>query len=247
MQINDSVEIPKGNTQKGVNKTVLGMLKNYYRSFEASGEIKHLDVPCGEGHLSRCLIQTFPSLKVTGVDPFSKLKGETQFEHHPVAAHQYLRLQKPELFQSVTCVSGVMCFDGVEELFSEIHRVLKPGGLFVITNDNVLTVRDRLNFIFFGRLKRFKLFYDTFEGNWNVVLPQGLMMHFERQKFTQMDVKYTAYYTEDFLLIPIALLIYPFFFLNILKSKSPWTLKQKLKLFPFQSLISRHYVIQGIK
>jgi len=245
VRINENIQIPKGNTQKGANQTVIDFSKLYLKD-NLKSSLNWLDIPCGEGEFGKTVKSVFPDVVVHGVDPFAVNKHPLD-QFHQLKAHDYLRTCAPETYDVVTCISGVMCFDGVEELFQQIHRVLKPGGLFIVTNDNVMTMRDRLSFLFFGRLKRFKIVYETFEGNWNVVLPQGLMMHFERQNFLQPRIQYTAFYFEDWLLLPLALFVYPFFLFGILRSKSKWSMSKKINLFPLTSLLARHYVMAARK
>ena len=158
-----------------------------------------------------------------------------------------LSQQLPESVDIITCISGVMCFDGLPTLFSSFFSALKKDGMLVITNDNIMTVRDRLNFLLFGHFKRFKLLYATNEGNWNVVLPQALVSLLKRNGFHKWDVKYTAIYYEDFFFLPLALIIYPLFLINLILTKSDLSQKERLVLFPFRMLISRHYVVTAEK
>jgi hypothetical protein len=110
-----------------------------------------------------------------------------------------------------------------------------------------LTVRDRLNFLFFGNFKRFKLLYAKNEGNWNLVLPQAVFMFFQRHHFRNIKVKYTAMYFEDLLFLPFGILIYPIFLAQLLLKKGDLSRKDRLQLFPFSAFYCRHYVISAKK
>jgi ubiquinone/menaquinone biosynthesis C-methylase UbiE len=235
--------VPKGNTQVGVNSQV-------YRLLCSAIDLKNsqvlIDVPCGEGQFAEFLKSTFPNLQVIGIDPFANASAK-KIQFHKQKAHDFFLKNSPQNIDAITCISGVMCFDGAETLISSFHQALKANGFLAVTNDNVLTVRDRLSFLFFGRLKRFKLFYSVNEGNWNVLLPQAIFMLFERQGFKNISIKTTSVYAEDWIFLPLAFLLYPFMFLAILFSKSSRPLSERLKMFPFSLLLARHYVVSAVK
>ncbi len=241
MSIINSVSVPKGNTQKGVNQQVYQVLSE---TVDLAKPLLMIDVPCGDGIYAEFIKKSHPNVKMVGVDFFTEANGKN-FEFFKSSAHDYFRNQKPIDVDVITCISGVMCFDGVVELFQLFHQAIKPGGLLIVTNDNVMTIRDRLSFAFFGQFKRFKLFYEKTEGNWNLILPQALIMLFDRHEFQNVEVKYTSIYTEDYLFLPAAILIYPIFLVYLLTRKSALSRRRRWELFPFQSLLARHYVISG--
>ncbi len=233
--------IPRGSTQKNVNKVVFDSI---------SGKLDQarllIDAPCGSGEFAHFLGENFSGLKVIGVDLFTDPKNK-KFEFQKAGAHEVISRQAPESVDIVTCISGVMCFDGVPQLIAAAYKALKANGVLVITNDNIMSVRDRLNFLFFGHFKRFKLLYAKNEGNWNVVLPQALVSQLQSHGFRKWQMKYTAIYNEDFFFLPLAFVIYPVFLLNLLLRKSDFSVSERLALFPFRMLISRHYVITAEK
>ncbi len=238
-----SILIPKGNTQKGVNHQVYQFLQE---SLDLKRPLKMIDVPCGDGTFATFIKNNHPQVQMIGIDFFADV-GQPNFEFHQLSAHDYFRDHKPAQVDALTCISGIMCFDGIVDLFQAFHKSLKSGGVLVVTNDNVMTVRDRLSFLFFGQFKRFKLFYDINEGNWNLVLPQALRMLLARHEFKNIKIKYTSIYTEDYLFLPLAILIYPLFFIYLMTRKSSISRSERRKLFPFQALLARHYVIFGEK
>lgn len=236
--------IPRGSTQKNVNQVV-------YNSIAAKLENNTqaqvmVDAPCGAGEFAQYLGGNFPSLKVIGVDLFTEASGKN-FEFHKSSAHGFFRQQQPASVDIITCISGIMCFDGISELVSLFYSALKKNGILVITNDNIMSVRDRLNFLFFGHFKRFKLLYAKNEGNWNVILPQAIISQLQKNGFQKWNVRYTSIYNEDFFFLPLALLIYPVFLSYLLLAKSEMSVAERFKLFPFRMLISRHYVITAEK
>ena len=115
----------------------------------------------------------------------------------------------------------------------------------VVTNDNFMTLRDRISFLFFGRFKRFKLCNEVGEGNWNMVSPQAIVMLLQRQGFRDLQIEYTSVYIEDYFLIPLAFLFYPIFLAYLILHKSTMPISKRQKLFPFKSMIARHYIVSA--
>jgi hypothetical protein len=240
-----SDEVPRGNTQKGVNFEVFRAISQFVGKF--NGRILNLlDIPSGQGEFSQFLKKSFRNLNITCVDQFADIQS-TQITFVKQDAHAFLSSSQPLQYDIVQCISGIMCFDGTSQLVDKLATRMAPGSLLIITNDNVLTVRDRLNFLFFGHFKRFALLYKTNEANWNVILPQGLWMLLQRNQYRDISVRYCALYAEDFLFLPVALIIYPLFALNLFLKTSTLTMKERFNLFPFSSLFCRHYVVTAIK
>jgi SAM-dependent methyltransferase len=247
-------KVPKGNTQKSVNALVFSLLNRFFPNRSLKSLI---DVPCGEGEFLNFISTEFPTAQLVGIDRFASggvRQGETPaskdgntFTFFKQNAQAYFAEQNPKEVEAITCISGVMCFDGIHDLFQQFHHALTPGGHAIVTNDNIMTMRDRVNFLFFGHFKRFKLFYDRNEGNWNIMTPQALIMLFERYDFVNINIKYTSIYWEDIAWLPLALIFYPFFLLKVLFAKGPSSFKSRLALYPFRSLLARHYVIWAQK
>lgn len=235
------MDIERGNTQDGVNVEVIDRLRD-----RAGSEFALLDVPSGRGSFLRAVRGLFPKAHVLGVDLFEEPFPDVRefFVRGSSADWSFAAGKK---FDVITCISGVMCFDNVSDFFKQASAHLNPGGQLVVTNDNVLTVRDRLSFLFFGRVKRFRKIYRETEGNWNILLIQALWKLYRQNGLEIESVRFTSRRLEDHLLWPLALLIYPFEFLYLCALKSEMPLRERLRLFPPSALISRHYVMVGIK
>ncbi|MEO8167946.1 MAG: class I SAM-dependent methyltransferase [bacterium] len=235
----DMKTVPGSNTQKNVNRDIMRLLQR----FTDLASLKTvLDIPCGEGEWAHFLKSRFPHLRILGVDKFAKVKFD-DFEFHQMDIHDFFQTVKPANVDLISSISGVMCFDGIESLFAHFRSSLTTGGHLVVTNDNIMTVRDRLSFLFFGYFRRFRLLFSPSEGNWNVVLPQALVMFLQRNGFQIEAIKYTSIYFEDYLLLPVALLIYPFLAFNLVRYRSEIPLKVRFQIFPFKMLLARHYVM----
>lgn len=234
--------IEKGNTQIGVNKCVISLIQ---ARFSQEKKFKLLDIPCGSGEFLRSFKKIYSNVQVQGQDLFAEPVNEIKPYFLKGDAKDFSKVDRP--FDIITSISGVMVFDDITGLFQNASENLNPEGYFIVTNDNILTIRDRFSFLFFGRLKRFKLLYSKDEGNWNVILIQALWKLFMQNNFKLEDVKYTSIRAEDYLLIPVAVFFYPIQLLYLLTAKSEMPISLRLKLFPFISLIARHYVMIGKK
>jgi ubiquinone/menaquinone biosynthesis C-methylase UbiE len=248
-------EIPRGNTQKNVNALLFHLLNKHFPNRSLKSLI---DVPCGEGEFLNFISAEFPAAQLIGVDRFSSggvgpneasdsPGGKRAFSFFKQTAQSFFSEHKPTQIAAITCISGVMCFDGIHELLQQFHQALTPGGLVVVTNDNIMTTRDRVNFLFFGHFKRFKLIYDRNEGNWNIMTPQALIMLLERAHFVDIDIKYTSTYWEDITWLPLSLVLYPLFLFKVLLANGQKSIKERMSLYPFRSLLARHYVVWARK
>lgn len=229
--------IEKGNTQKNVNRQIL----EYLITQDTKKNLSILDCPSGRGEFLKILKEYFPNWKIRGVDlfaePIPELKENIQKLPALEAFHD---AQKYDLIFSI---SGVMVFDGIDEFIQKAHSALNAEGKLILTNDNIWTARDRLSFFFFGRMKRFKLLYASDEGNWNLMLIQGLWKILVSKGFKIEKIKYTSFYLEDYIFLPIVLLLYPINLFYLLISKSPMSLSERIQLFPFTAMLARHYIL----
>lgn len=235
--------IPRGNTQKGVNKEVYKLLQGLL-SLEETQTL--IDVPCGHLEMALFLKSHFPKLKVVGIDKHAD-NTVSGVVFHKNDAETVFRCENFQNIDVITCISGVMCFDDVEKLLGRFNSVLKSQGVLILTNDSYMTVRDRLHYFFFAHFKRFKLIPKASEGVWNVLFPQTLYFLLKRQNFDQIKIRYTSYYLEDIALFPIAIFIYLLFLPYLFAANGPLTLSERLMLFSWRMMFSRHYVISALK
>lgn len=232
--------VEKGNTQKDVNKKILEFLID-----QANPPSSLFDAPCGEGEFLIAFRRFFPQARLAGQDLFAKPLTEIKEVFSRGDLKSAFVDQKN--YDVITCISGVMVFDHVSSYIEKAATRLNPQGYLILTNDNILTVRDRLSFLFFGQLKRFKLIYSPQEGNWNVVLIQALWKLVKANKLKLVKVEYTSFYPEDFLFLPLALLLYPIWWCKIYFSRGEMDSTTRRQLFPFAALLARHYIIYAQK
>lgn len=238
-------DIPRGNTQKHVNREVLRYV------VERSGlapTSRVLDAPCGEGEFLQVLRQYWPAADLSGCD----LRPNAP----PVPGLRYQRVDLSQPFDAtttgppfdlITSISGVMCFGNTRSFVASCSRQLRPGGQLVLTNDNILTVRDRLSYLFTGRLRRFRLLFEPGDGLTQLVQHQALWLLLHEHGVRVREVRYTSWYAEDLLFLPFALLLYPFQWWYLWRLKSTVSRRHRFQLFGFKSLLYRHYILVGEK
>ena len=239
----DSSTIPRGNTQRGVNRAVLSLLQE---RFGAGEPFDLLDIPCGRGEFGLTVKRLFPSSRVTCADLHeAAIDGEVSCVQMDAA--KPFPFGSDERFDAITSISGVMEFDNTAGFISECVDRLKPAGMIIITNDNAFTVRDRLSFLFLGRLRRFKLLMGAHERTYKHIPLQELVKIFIEQKLTLERVTYVSFYAEDLLCLPFALILYPLQWLYLRALESPVSPAVRGQLFPLRALLHRHYLIVGAR
>ncbi|GAA4353535.1 hypothetical protein GCM10023185_14260 [Hymenobacter saemangeumensis] len=237
----DYENVPRGNTQKHVNREVLRYL------LERSGlssQSRVLDLSCGDGELLTLLRRYWPQATLVGSDIRSTAPAVPGLYYQQADLSQPFEIAPGAgAFDLVTSVSGVMMFGNTRTFIASSARHVRPGGQLLVTNDNILTMRDRVSYLFTGRVRRFKLLFEADEKITQLVQHQELKRLLEIHGLEVKEVFYTSFYTEDLLYLPLALLIYPFQWLSTrrLKNSTPQALRQQL--FGFKSLLCRHYVM----
>ncbi|MBD2769266.1 methyltransferase domain-containing protein [Hymenobacter sp. BT664] len=237
----DSLDIPRANTQKNVNKALLAYLLSAY---DRSEPLRVLDMPCGAFEWLGLLNQLFPRASLVGSDLATGTPpGGVQF----LAADATQPFDFGGNFDLVTSISGIMMFGNTQSFIQHCCRQLKIGGTLVITNDNIFTVRDRLSFLFTGRVRRFKLLPETDEAISQQVSLQEVCRQMNRNGVEITKVIYTSFYAEDWLFAPLAIILYPFQWLSLRRTKSSIPGSLRRQMFPFSALLGRHYLVIGRK
>ncbi len=223
--------IPRGNTCKGVNRLVTEYL---LAEFDQAQPISLLDVPCGNGEFLKTVREFFPSAATTGAD-LRTPKGE--FDHKFV---QFNGEKPPELsgerFDAVTCISGVMEFDNTLAFFEHVRKMLDDSGVFLVTNDNILSVRDRLMYLFSGRLGQYPFRTERDGSAWKIIPSQNLVQLLDDAGFEVKEFEYVPVLGGNWTWVVLALPLYMYQSF----SNSTWI---KRKIFVLRAFMSRHYVI----
>ncbi|RZK47087.1 MAG: methyltransferase domain-containing protein, partial [Hymenobacter sp.] len=205
-------QVPRGNTQKHVNRDVLAYLLVHEAARLGRPGLRWLDAPCGAGEFLTQVRQFFPLADLSGTDvrPAAPvLPAGPPVHYQPADLSRAVPFAGSAPFEVLTSISGIMCFANTASFIGQCAERLAPGGLLLVSNDNCLTVRDRLSYLFSGRVRRFRLLFEPDEGNFQLVQHQELKRLFDVSGVQLKRVEYTAFYTEDLLYLPLALLLWP--------------------------------------
>ncbi len=238
-----TLSVPRGQTQKNVNKTVLGYLFN---KFSKSPPLKFIDLPAGEMEFLKCMKQLFPQHELHGADiaDITPLPGIRLWQ---MDFNRDFTIPEEEKFDVITSISGVMMFNHTQGFIENCTRRLKQGGTFVLTNDNSATIIDRLSFLLLGRYRMFKAVYEDDELVTEIIPIPELIRQLRKNGITIEGVQYTSLYPRDLLFLPLALLVYPLQLLYLARLNTGVPAKLKWQMYPFKHLFCKHYVIYGTK
>jgi 2-polyprenyl-3-methyl-5-hydroxy-6-metoxy-1,4-benzoquinol methylase len=235
--------IERGETQKDVNTTVL---KELIKRFEPGQNFKSIDLPCGKGLFLKYLKALFPNAELHGADIIQQ-NLSFGIKYYPMDLTREFHLPEEEKFDLVTSISGVMMFGNTLNFIRNCVERIKPGGLFVLTNDNSSTIIDRMAFITLGRHRQFPLVY---EDDWGITqnIPIQELIRLLRSNGMEIDkVEYTSFYWKDMLYLPFVILVAPLQYIHVktMKTKMP---KHVLKqMFGLKQFFYKHYVIYARK
>lgn len=231
--------IPRGNTVPGVNRTIIEYLLSLKTDF--AGDV-FFDAPCGEGDFLQTVKDFFPQAKTVGADV--NFPSES-FSHEflPINAQKSLPLRLENKARIITCISGVMEFDNTTLFFERLRENLDEKGLFIVTNDNLLAVRDRILYLLFGRFRQYKLFIGDDQPTWKTLSLHNLLRILHESGFEQIEIRYVPVKTAERLWLPFALLIYVLQNLYLRFAEPKTSYSRKISLYPFASLLARHYVV----
>ncbi len=115
-----------------------------------TGELLHLDVGSGSGELIR-LMKTKLNTRSSCCDysrDLMKLPGQ-QVDVVDLNVDKKLPYGD-DLFDIVTATEVVEHLEDFRAVLREMHRVLKPGGVCVLSTPNILNINSRLRYLWFG-------------------------------------------------------------------------------------------------
>jgi SAM-dependent methyltransferase len=120
-------------------------------SAEAVARKRVLDLSCGGGQTAELLARLGFEVVATDYLPPPPMTGEI-LRVAGVDLNCLLPF-RPSSFDGVDLVEVIEHIENQPQLIREIHRVLKPGGMVVISTPNILNVMSRLRFLFTGFLR----------------------------------------------------------------------------------------------
>lgn len=242
-------QVPRGNTQKHVNRAVLRDLLTHEATRLGRPGLRWLDAPCGAGEFLEQVRRFFPQADLSGTDVRADAPAVpgAPVRYQPADLSRGVPFAEAAPFDVVTSISGIMCFANTAQFVGQCAERLAPRGVLLVSNDNCLTVRDRLSYLFSGRVRRFRLLFEPDEGNFQLVQHQELKRLFDINGIELQRVVYTSFYTEDLLYLPLALLLWPWQWWQLRRARSCTGHALRQQLFGFKSLLYRHYFFVGEK
>ncbi len=119
---------------------------------------RFLDVPAGFGALSQRLLDAGKEVVAGDID-IEKCRLDRERRDLRLVC---VDLNDPTLpladgnFDVVTSVEGIEHLQSQWTFVRNVHRVLRPGGFFIVTTPNILNIRSRLRYLMEGRYEHFK-------------------------------------------------------------------------------------------
>jgi ubiquinone/menaquinone biosynthesis C-methylase UbiE len=118
---------------------------------EMSSEVRgaYLDIGAGHGDLIRLISQQF-AVTPTACDYTGELIRDAGISVDVVDLNNQPLPYPDAAFDLVTCTEVIEHIEHYRQTIREVFRILKPGGLFVLTTPNVLNLRSRMRYLLFG-------------------------------------------------------------------------------------------------
>ncbi len=232
-------KIPRGNTARGVNRAIIEFLQETGKTWDGQAM---LDIPCGRGSLVSTLRDFFPKSLVRGCDV--EMPGSLSAEDFAlVDASRPFQVFAESKFDLVLSVSGVMEFDNTLQFFEQCKNHLKAGGTFVVTNDNVVSLRDRLSYFWLGKVRPYHMFVAQGQPTWKVIPIYNMVRLLQDAGFKINEIRYASVRAKDYLMLPLALLVYPVQLIYMQFAKHRMPVAMRHAMYPFSSLLYRHYLV----
>ena len=113
------------------------------------GVMTLLDIGAGRGELITLLRRTL-SVKASACDYHVERFALPDVEIRQLNLNQERLPYADASFDIVTCSEVVEHLENYRDLFRQVNRILKPGGVFVVTTPNVLNLKSRMRYFFTG-------------------------------------------------------------------------------------------------
>ena len=130
---------------KGMNSGHAKMADWGMRYLKVTDPKEILDIGCGGGRNAAELLKRYPDSKVTAID-YSPLSVEqaTAYNKEAISAGRCIVQQgdvsslplDDGIYDLATAFETIYFWQGLEKCFSEVFRVLKPSGCFMIVNES---------------------------------------------------------------------------------------------------------------
>ncbi len=145
-------------THSGHIRDEIGLILKRYLS---SGRV--LDIPCGDGVNAGQLAKA--GFDVECADLFPERAEAKGFECRKCDMTKRLPYDD-ESFDAVLHSEGIEHVDNQLSMLAEFRRILKPGGILIVTTPNILALSSRVNFLFSGHPRPGRWLVTESHGYW---------------------------------------------------------------------------------
>lgn len=124
-------------------------MARYAMALPLCGGLRVLDVACGEGYGSHLLASEADSVDGVDIDPESVEHARRRYSRANLTFHQgdaTALAFEDDCFDVITSFETLEHLEAQQQLLAELHRVLKPGGLLLISSPDKHTYSDLTGF-----------------------------------------------------------------------------------------------------
>lgn len=124
-------------------------------NFSGRAQGRILDYGAGVGHFTALLSKVFPEARVMGADIMERPAGApaaVDWVQGDLNADLPL---EPGLFDAIFSLEVIEHLENPRHMFREIHRLLRPGGVAVVTTPNIRSLRSLVSFALKGCFGQF--------------------------------------------------------------------------------------------
>lgn len=147
----NSVRLPdEGLSTPSIVRAVVGKIRELRPHLQGD----YLDVGAGNGELIDRVMREF-KVKVQACDYRDDLMTIGELKVEVVDLNQEPLPYPNESFDLVTCTEVIEHLEDHRSAVREMERVLRPGGVLVVSTPNILNLRSRLRYLFFGFFNMF--------------------------------------------------------------------------------------------
>ncbi len=109
-----------------------------------------LDIGSGTGELITLIQSHSPTVKASACDYIDTLMQLPNQKVQVANLNEEALPYSSTSFDLVTCTEVIEHLENYRKVIREVERVLKPNGVAIFTTPNILNLRSRLRFMFFG-------------------------------------------------------------------------------------------------
>lgn len=132
------------------NEAIYGAVESVVKRRLKSDRPRCLDIGAGSGDLLKLLKQTWPDLQAEACDYHIERFAMPDVNIVQLDLNTHPLPYQDNSFDLVTCSEVLEHVENYRAVLREIHRVLKPGGLMVLTTPNVLNMKSRVRNLVYG-------------------------------------------------------------------------------------------------